>query len=114
MKQNLFIYGTLEEPPVEKKIIGRVLKLHHDVLKGFKKTKAKLEGGVYFIISPNKKSSVCGFIISITPSELKKIDCYEGKDYKRVKVKLVSGKQVWVYERSRDWFLSILHLIGSL
>jgi len=111
MKQKLFIYGTLKEPKVERKVIGRVLKLQPDVLPGFKKAKAKLKSGIYFVISPNKKYSVSGFVISVTPQELKQIDDYEGRDYKRVKVMLASGQKVWVYKKSRGWLTFFLRLL---
>jgi len=49
------------------------------------------------IIIPNKNKIVSGFIIEISNDELKKIDEYEGVEYKRVEIVLQSGISAWVY-----------------
>jgi gamma-glutamylcyclotransferase (GGCT)/AIG2-like uncharacterized protein YtfP len=40
---------------------------------------------------------VRGMVFTITPEELAAADSYETKDYKRVRVRLGSGGEAWVY-----------------
>jgi hypothetical protein len=47
-----------------------------------------------------RRNSVLGF--SITHAELLRADAYEADDYKRVEVRLKSGRQAWVYIRKDD------------
>ncbi|MEK6848833.1 MAG: gamma-glutamylcyclotransferase family protein [Nanoarchaeota archaeon] len=38
MQEKLFSYGTLQNPEVQIKVVGRALKSTPDILNGFKKT----------------------------------------------------------------------------
>lgn len=49
------------------------------------------------IISNNKKNIIEGIVLEISAEELLVADEYETNDYKRVKEKLGSGKEAWVY-----------------
>jgi hypothetical protein len=48
-------------------------------------------------ISGNPDDRVPGMVFDITPEELAAADAYEVSDYKRVKVRLASGLEAWVF-----------------
>ena len=97
--ENLFIYGNLKKPELQKKVFGRVAESSEDSLKGYKKSQIEIEGEIFPILinSKNPWDFVVGSVIEVTGDELKKIDRYEGEEYKRKKVILSSGKESWVY-----------------
>lgn len=98
-KEFLFVYGTLKDPKVQLKIIGRILPLKKDAIIGFKKSAIAIEGNKYLCISkdPKSKRKMTGYLLEITNSELAKIDDYETDNYKRIEATLESGKEAWVY-----------------
>ena len=98
MEHHLFVYGTLLETEVQLAILGRMVEGTPDRLAGYKKVSIWLEGQIYPIIKPAAGSAVAGLVIAVTPAELKLIDDYEGEAYRRTRVTLVSGRQVWVYQ----------------
>lgn len=104
----LFSYGTLQLENVQLKLFNRILHGEIDVLLGYKtntisisdKKVQKLSGeSIHKIISytGNEADRVEGTVYSITFDELMHSDKYEVIDYKRIQVKLNSGKVVWVY-----------------
>lgn len=99
MKELLFVYGTLKDSEVQKEVIGRTVKAIPDILEGYKKSKVKINGNTYPILVPDSNNSIEGLVISLAPKELKLIDEYETKAYKRKKVILKSGKRAWVYQK---------------
>ncbi|AJF62938.1 MAG: hypothetical protein QT11_C0001G0802 [archaeon GW2011_AR20] len=46
---------------------------------------------------PNKNLAVAGLVLFVKREELKLIDKYEGKSYKREKVDLASKNRAWTY-----------------
>lgn len=95
----IFSYGTLRDPEVQKKIIGRTITGKADLLKGFSKSTIQLSGKAYPIIAADQKGIIKGMILRVTSEELKKIDKYETTAYRRAKVILESGKEAWVYQK---------------
>ena len=95
--EKLFVYGTLQDPVVQKRVFGRVVTMRHDTLEGFKKGKIKLSSGTYFIAIPQKGASIDGTVLEATPEEIGLMDEYETSAYARTKVKLKSGGTAWVY-----------------
>ena len=93
----LFVYGTLMDPRVQERIISIIIKGEEDILQGYEKSSIEIEGFGYPILVSNKNSKVEGIVLKINVDELKKIDAYETKAYRRIKVKLKSGKEVWAY-----------------
>ena len=98
MTEQLFVYGTLKEPSVQFLVFGRVTSGKLDTLTGYRKASIRLGGRVFPIIKPEAGTSVEGMVITVSPTELKKIDRYEGQAYRRQKVTLSSGQEVWVYQ----------------
>ena len=105
--ERLFSYGTLQQESVQLANFGRRLKGQADTVTGWKLSTVEItdpevvtESGlaVHTIMVPGKSSDeVPGVVFEITPEELKAADGYETDAYKRVKLKLRSGLETWVY-----------------
>lgn len=96
----VFAYGTLLDPKVQQRIIGRTVESRPDVLPGYRKGTLKLSKNSYFIAVRDPDHSIEGGVLVVTESELERIDRYEGKHYERARVVLESGTEAWVY---REW-----------
>lgn len=100
MAELLFVYGTLRNPAVQRKIIGRETPGESAVLKGYKKDHIWIHKHIYPLLRQASKSKVKGEIIKVTRAELATIDNYETSAYRRVLVDVSGGdKQVWAYVR---------------
>lgn len=105
--ENLFSYGTLQKDKVQKELFGRTLNGSVDLLPGFKIGSVEIKDASVLqksqqqfhpIAIPSDPEDVIeGMVLEITPEELKMADSYETSDYKRVEVKLHSGKLAWAY-----------------
>ena len=96
----LFVYGTLKNPKIQKEVIGRIVGGIHEVVEGYKLSKIKLEDKFYPIAVPRKDEYLEGLVLYITTEELKLIDEYEGKEYKRSKVRtILFPRYTWLYHR---------------
>jgi hypothetical protein len=104
----LFSYGTLQEDNVQLSTFGRLLQGQRDELPGFEPSLVKIEDPEVVAISGKthhanatfngrQDSRVSGTVFDITDAELAAADQYERlAAYKRILVKLASGKQAWV------------------
>lgn len=97
--EKLFVYGTLKDPDIQEKIIGRTVEGFLDVLENYKKSEIEIHGKIYPIVEPDSNSLVEGLVISVTLEELNLIDEYETEAYKRKKVTLKSRELVWTYQK---------------
>lgn len=97
MDELLFVYGSLQDQQVQLEIIGRLVKGTPDVLLGYGISTITIENCVYPILVPMPGGIVEGEILRVSKDELHDIDIYEADEYRRVKVKLQSGTEVWVY-----------------
>ncbi len=96
--ENLFIYGTLLEPDVRKMVFTREIEGREDVLPGYRIHKNKVAGLYPSVEITNKKEDkVSGEVVVVSPGDLKRADQYEGEAYMRIRVKLDSGAEAWVY-----------------
>lgn len=104
----LFSYGTLQLEKVQLESFGRLLKGEQDVLSGYclealeikdKNVLEQSEQNIHPIAVPSDKENdkVNGVVFEITREELQMADAYEVEDYKRVSVRLDSGKEAWIY-----------------
>lgn len=96
-KEKLFVYGTLADSKIQKKILGRITKTIPDVLRGYEKLEIEIEGEKYPLIAPNPLERVEGLVIEVTKDEFRKIDEYETDVYKREMIVLESSSLAWVY-----------------
>ncbi len=94
----LFTYGTLQEEIIQAAVYSRKLSGIPDVLTGYRISDVKVAGAYPVIEQTGKESdNVEGVVYLITNKELLKTDAYEGVAYRRIKVRLKSGKESWVY-----------------
>jgi len=106
--QSLFSYGTLQDENVQISTFGRKLRGHPDQLVGYKLIDLQITDphvielsgkDVHQILqkTENINDKVAGVVFEISQEELVQADSYEVEDYKRVLLKLDSGKSAWIY-----------------
>lgn len=105
--EKLFSYGTLQQESVQFANFGRELKGRPDVVTGWRLSTVEIRDptvlaqsglAVHRILVPgNPADEVDGVVFEISPKELEAADGYETDAYKRVKVRLKSGVEAWVY-----------------
>lgn len=97
--ENLFVYGTLRKPEIQKEAFGRTASPRPAVLRGYRRSRRFLHGEEYPIIVSDPESSVMGLVISVTPRELRLLDRYEDPLYRRESVRIRSGLNLkaWAY-----------------
>lgn len=104
----LFSYGTLQLERVQMESFGRLLDGEEDAMPGYRQTMVEItdpdvlrKSGERFhpIVAPSgdPTDEVTGKVFKVTAAELAAADRYEVADYKRVAVRLKSGKEAWVY-----------------
>ena len=106
--ERLFSYGTLQTEPVQLSTFGRKLSGGPDALVGYRLRMIKIEdqefvatsGAEYhrtLELTSSPSDFVEGTVFSVTQQELEQADTYEPNGYKRIRVKLQSGTEAWVY-----------------
>jgi len=94
----LFSYGSLQDGAVQEAVFKRKLKGWPDELPGFKLSKSKAYGSYPIVVRTGITSQkISGMAYRIDPEELEHADAYEGYEYKRILVDLVSDKKAWLY-----------------
>ena len=104
----LFSYGTLQNPEVQLDTFGRLLDADDDVLPGYTMDYAEIEDPRVVDLSGlsahpvvretgNELDKVVGRVLWVTEEELDAADEYEVELYRRIEVRLASGRAAWVY-----------------
>ena len=103
----LFSYGTLQQESVQLANFGRRLNGQADVLTGWRLSTVQITDpdvlaqsglAVHKILVPGQPTDeIDGVVFEITPQELGAADGYETDTYRRVKLRLRSGFEAWVY-----------------
>jgi len=107
-RERLFSYGTLQLESVQLESFGRLLEGESDAMPGYRRDMVEItdpevirKSGERFhpIVAPSgdPADEVAGKVFFVTVAELAAADDYEVADYKRVSVRLKSGKDAWVY-----------------
>ncbi|MCH6483047.1 gamma-glutamylcyclotransferase [Pseudoxanthomonas sp. LH2527] len=107
----LFSYGTLQLESVQRSSFGRRLDGEPDAMTGYIRTMVEITdaevvaaSGERFhpIVSPcdDPSDEVAGMVFRISAEELAAADRYEVADYRRVQMRLKSGRDAWVYVRA--------------
>jgi len=107
----LFSYGTLQQKEVQLASFGRLLDGSVDALPGYRQSMHEIfdadvirTSGKRFhpIVEASiaETDQVVGVVFSITAAELAATDAYEVSDYKRVRVRLRSGRDAWAYVKA--------------
>lgn len=97
--EKLFTYGSLQYPDIQMKLFNSTLVGTRDILIGYEKGKLEVEGKTFNIATPNPDGKIEGTVYDLTDEQLARADRYEGKGYKRIRVSLLSGSEVWLYVR---------------
>jgi gamma-glutamylcyclotransferase (GGCT)/AIG2-like uncharacterized protein YtfP len=97
----LFTYGTLQDPAVQRAVIGRLIRGDPDVLYGYGIVQVRLTNGAYPMLVEQAGGQVQGLVIAVTEAELARIDIYETAAYTRVEVTLACGRRAWVYRQAQ-------------
>jgi|SRR6185369_9503711 len=109
--ERLFSYGTLQTESVQLSTFGRRLKGSPDALVGFRLRMIKIEDQDFVTTSGaeyhrnleftgSASDFVEGTVFSVTQQELEQADAYEPDGYKRIRVKLQSGTEAWMYSNA--------------
>ncbi|WP_201313464.1 gamma-glutamylcyclotransferase family protein [Dyella sp. EPa41] len=104
----LFSYGTLQLERVQLESFGRLLEGEDDAIPGYRPTLVEItdpavlrQSGERFhpIVAPSgdPADEVPGKVFRVSIAELAAADRYEVSDYRRVAVRLKSGREAWVY-----------------
>jgi len=97
----LFTYGTLQSDSVQHSVFNRVLSGQSDSLRGYQIATDQVAGRYPLIErTTDTNTEVQGTVYELSGEDLLLADSYEGNAYKRIKVKLHSGKDAWVYIRN--------------
>lgn len=108
----LFSYGTLRQPEVQMEVFGRRLKGIEDVLPGFRVATVRIMDEAVVALSGSaehpilrrgaSEDRVKGMALVIGAEDLARADAYETADYRRISVRLASGRQSFVYVHRDD------------
>jgi Gamma-glutamyl cyclotransferase, AIG2-like len=108
LTEYLFSYGTLQKDKVQLDLFGRLLNGAKDMLIGYRVSSIEIADPVFLatgagshqriaIVTNEITDFIEGTAFEVNPEELLHADQYEPADYSRIKVKLESGKEAWVY-----------------
>ena len=104
----LFSYGTLRQPEVQIANFGRLLQGFPDTLAGYSLSVVDIVDPKVIGVSGasrhpiirftgNSSDEVAGMVFQVSAGELTKADAYEVSDYRRIAVRLRSGRTAFVY-----------------
>ena len=85
-QHQVFVYGTLLDPSTRARAIGREVPQSSHLLKDYKKISTEINGTRYPNIVSSSGDSVEGVIITLSEKELNKLDKWENKEYKRIRI----------------------------
>lgn len=103
----LFSYGTLRSKQIQMQVFNKVLSGTQDQILGYKLKSLQIEeefGMADYVVavpSENLEDNIHGAVFEVTNTELLKVDQFESNSYKRVQVKLKSGRTAWVYTENK-------------
>lgn len=97
----LFSYGTLQYPEVQMDALRRVLVGVKDELNGYQISSLMIDGAIFPTLIPSDEfEAVEGTLYEVSADEFMVLDEFETKAYKRIRVTLKSGIEVWVYVKN--------------
>jgi gamma-glutamylcyclotransferase (GGCT)/AIG2-like uncharacterized protein YtfP len=105
--ENLFSYGTLQLEAVQLSTFGRSLQGEPDLLVGYRMTTIPIRDHDSTIVGDTHHRNIQftgmdsdfveGMVFKVSREELQQADAYEPPDYERMRVRLKSGLDAWVY-----------------
>ncbi|RJQ34209.1 gamma-glutamylcyclotransferase [Candidatus Parcubacteria bacterium] len=98
--ERLFVYGTLRRPSVQKTVFGRTTRGVPDMLRRYRRSILTIKSIPYPVAVRSRSGRIQGSVLEVAKRELKKIDRYETRAYKRKRLVLESGVLAWVFVRA--------------
>jgi len=98
--EKLFTYGSLQISSIQEKLFNRILVGTPDVLIGYEKGTIEIDGQIFGIANPKPQGKIEGMVYELTKEEIERADVYEGNEYQRLPLTLVSAVESWVYVRA--------------
>ena len=98
----LFSYGTLYQSGIQISEFGQTFYVEPDLdyISGWDLVKVKMNDGKYYVaIEAEETSIIMGAIVHIPEEIIEKVDEYETKAYKRIKIKTLCGNECQMYVR---------------
>ena len=95
--ESVFVYGNLMDDNVQQLAFGRKVEFVYDVLFDYIKQDMVLGRSRTFTIIPKRGFSVNGAILYLKPEEVSFIEQKQGTHFKKIRVRLNSGKEAWTY-----------------
>lgn len=99
----LFVYGTLQHPPLLRQLLGREPGLEPATVDGWRA--ARLQGRVYPGLVPAPGAFARGHLLDVDDDELVVLDRFEGPQYERIVV-IADGEEVSAW-RLREEHLAL-------
>ena len=110
--EQLFSYGTLQQPEVQLATFGRLLDSRPDQLPGYRLALLAIDDAQVVATSGKTHHPIAsrsgaptdcvpGAVLVISLEELRQADGYEVAAYRRERVTLASGMQAWAYVDAR-------------
>lgn len=100
MHDAVFVYGTLMDARIRFEILGYDTLAQPDALLGFTLGQIQIGNTSYPILDKSEEGMpISGLVFYTNGNGLSLLDEYETKEYRRIRVKLVSGRNAWVYVR---------------
>ncbi|WP_396667978.1 gamma-glutamylcyclotransferase family protein [Microbacterium sp. R86528] len=107
----LFSYGTLSRPEIQLDTFGRLLRGEPDALPGYTMDYARIDDhrlvdlsghSIHAVVRPtgNTLDKVVGKALRLTEDEVDACDEYEVALFRRIQVRLASGREAWAYVAS--------------
>jgi gamma-glutamylcyclotransferase (GGCT)/AIG2-like uncharacterized protein YtfP len=92
----VFVYGTLKNSEIRKKLFNNDVQIEKVILKDYKKEPY----GMYQVIKPNKGSIVRGNILHVTDEQMRMMDTYESVPYLYMRKQItMNNENIYVYVR---------------
>jgi len=93
----IFVFGNLMDDNVQFAAFGRRAEFVYDTLFDYKKEGIRINGSTSSNIVPARGHSLAGSILYLTPEEVKILENKFGPAYRKIRVRLNSGREAWTY-----------------
>src|ERR1700678_468524 len=109
--EQLFSYGTLRDEKVQQSVFGKAVAGRADAIIGYRLEPVTISASESIAISGtanhtilvktgNDADEISGVLFEISEQDLARADAYEDAAYVRVRVRLRSGTDAWVYAKA--------------
>ena len=96
----IFSYGTLWKEDIQLSVFGRTFDVDQDMdyINGWDIIKVKMDGVYYNVaVEGDMSCVVMGAIVNVPDEFIKLVDKYEGREYKRIDIKTMTGTDCQIY-----------------